>query len=80
MIIELLEDKEPLRLRYKEKIENLGKLTNIEVHNLGPIYKDVIEVSGEEDWKDLYTAQHKKEVNRDMYLRLKLQNMNELRL
>jgi len=36
-------------------------------------------VSGAEDWKDLYSGKKDREINRDMYLRLKLENMNELR-
>jgi hypothetical protein len=39
----------------------------------------VLEVSGAEDWKDLYAGKKDREINRDMYLRLKLENMNELR-
>jgi hypothetical protein len=39
----------------------------------------VLEVSGAEDWKDLYSGKKDREINRDMYLRLKLENMNELR-
>ena len=36
-------------------------------------------MSGAEDWKDLYSGKKDREINRDMYLRLKLENMNELR-
>ncbi len=54
-------------------------LAEINEKGLGLIYKDVLEISGGEDWKDLYTEKHEKQINRDMYLRLKLQNMNELR-
>ncbi len=39
----------------------------------------MLEVSGAEDWKDLYSGKKDREINRDMYLRLKLENMNELR-
>lgn len=77
--IELIEIKEDLRKEYEKKIAKLMNLANIDEKELGPIYKDVLEVCGEEDWKDLYTGKHDREINRDMYLRLKIQNMNELR-
>ena len=54
-------------------------LAQIKQESLGPIYKNVLEVSGAEDWKDLYAGKKDREINRDMYLRLKLENMNELR-
>ena len=78
-IIELIEIKENLRKEYEVKIKNLQGLAEINEKGLGPIYKEVLEQSGGEDWKDLYTGKQDRELNRDMYLRLKLQNMNELR-
>lgn len=78
-VIELLEMKETLREEYDNKIKALMNLAQIDEKQLGPIYQEVLEVSGDEDWKDLYSESHKKEINRDMFLRLKLQNMNELR-
>ena len=77
--IELIEIKENLRKEYEVKIKNLQGLAEINEKGLGPIYKEVLEQSGGEDWKDLYTEKKNIELNRDMYLRLKLQNMNELR-
>ncbi len=79
MLIELLELKEPHRLDFKKKINDITKLADIDVDSFAPIYKDVIEVSGAESMEDLYTQEHKEQLNRDMYLRLKLQNINQLR-
>jgi hypothetical protein len=36
-------------------------------------------VSGAESFEDLYKQPHTKQANRDLYLRLKLQSINELR-
>jgi hypothetical protein len=38
---------------------------------LGPIYKEAIEKGGHESLEDLYKQPHIKQLNRDMYLRLK---------
>ena len=54
-------------------------LANIDEKQLAPIYKEVLEECGGEDWKDLYQGKNDRELNRDMYLRLKFQSMNELR-
>jgi hypothetical protein len=35
-------------------------LAEINEKGLGLIYKDVLEISGGEDWKDLYTEKHEK--------------------
>ena len=43
------------------------------------MYKEAIEVSGGESWKDLYTKKENEEANRDMYLRMKLASLTELR-
>lgn len=71
-LIELLEVKELLRTKYEKRIDDLSNLANIGENELGPIYEKVIEVSGSEDWEELYSSPDKKEINRDMYLRLKL--------
>ncbi len=59
MLIELLELKEPHRLDFKKKINDITKLADIDVDSFAPIYKDVIEVSGAESMEDLYTQEHK---------------------
>ncbi len=53
--IELLEIKEKIRIEFKGKIEKLDHLAHIDEKQLGPMYKEVLEVSGDEDWQDLYS-------------------------
>lgn len=77
-LIKLLE-LEPLRLDYSQRIQACKDLANVEETNLSAIYKDAIEVSGGESWKDLYAKKENEEVNRDMYLRMKLASLTELR-
>jgi len=38
---------------------------------LGPIYKEAIELGGNESIEGLYKQPHDKQLNRDMFLRLK---------
>jgi hypothetical protein len=51
----------------------------IDRKKIGPIYKDVIEISGPESIEDLYKEPHSKQLNRDMYIGLKFESLNELR-
>lgn len=71
MLIELIELKEPIRLKFEEKVGEISKLANIDENYFGPIYKQVIEVSGVESMDALYKQPYNKQLNRDMYLRLK---------
>jgi hypothetical protein len=68
-----------LRIAFEQKINSLSKLAMIDEKVFGPIYKDVIEMGGHESVEDLYKQPHTKQLNRDMYLRLKFQSINELR-
>jgi hypothetical protein len=43
------------------------------------MYKEVIEASTDEPWKDLYKNQANEELNRDMLLKLKLASLTQLR-
>jgi hypothetical protein len=71
-IIELLEIKESLRIDFEIKINSLSKLAMIDEKQLGPIYKEAIELGGNESVEKLYKQPHTKQLNRDMYLSLKL--------
>jgi hypothetical protein len=77
--IELLEIKEPIRKDFEKRINAIGRLAMIDGKKIGPIYKDVIEISGPESIEDLYKQPQNKELNRDMYIGLKFESMNELR-
>jgi hypothetical protein len=79
MILELLENKEPVRIALEKKINSLSKLAVIDEKVFGAIYKEEIEKGGHESVEDLYKQPHTKQLNRDMYLRLKLQSINDLR-
>lgn len=59
-LIELLEEKEPLRKRFEEQITQLSKLAEIDEKVFGPVYKEVIELGGHESLEDLYKAPHTK--------------------
>lgn len=79
MILELIELKEPLRIKFEQKINQCSKLAMIDEKVFGPIYSEVIKASGAESFDTLYKEPHQKQLNRDMYLRLKFQSINELR-
>ena len=68
-----------MRLEFEEKIKSLSKLATIDEKVFGPIYKDAIEKGGFESVDDLYKDHHAKQLNRDMFLRLKFQSINNLR-
>jgi hypothetical protein len=57
----------------------MSKLAMIDERAIGQIYKEVIEKGGHESFEHLYKHPHTKQLNRDMYIRLKLQSINELR-
>jgi hypothetical protein len=72
MIIELLENKESLWIDFEVKINSLSKLAMINEKQLGLIYKEAIEKGGHESVEKLYKQPHTKQMNRDLYLSLKL--------
>lgn len=77
-LVELLE-KEPLRIAFDRRIKEFEKLSLLDQNSLYPMYKDYIQISGPESWSDLYSKKDNEEANRDLYLRLKFKNLNELR-
>jgi len=70
---------EEKRKEFDRKINSIVSVVkHVSVDSFGEIYREVIEECGRESFQDLYKSPNTKQINRDMYLRLKLQNINEL--